>query len=478
MTSEGRRDEDLGGAMTGGARRLHHAAVLAGVIDQLRGFVLPIIVLAVIGGRGPGESVVRAAIYTGLGVLVSTALSAINWSTTRWFITDDSVRLRTGVLSENITVVPFERVQAVDTVRGPVQRLFGVVEANVQTAGGGRRGEIVLKAVTEAEAEELRNAVRQGAPAAPVEAPDALVWELRGRPLIKAAATSGSLGVLLPFVAAATQLGDDVLSRDAAERLLPSTPGEALRDLAVVLLAAWLLSFAGTLVAFARFRLTRDGERLRVNRGFLERREASVPVERVHAVRVVEGPLREPFGLAQIRIDSAGYAKEPATAQTIFPLVRRDEAAELIARFLPEFAGEIAGLERVPRRAARRYILPLVLPWLVAATALSVVVGPLGLLLAGVAIAGGALGFARYRAAAYRLDAERMIFRGRRFARTTAVAKPARVQEAHVTANPFQRRARLATLVVGIGSGRRIGVEHLPADVAADAFIRLGRRAS
>ena len=47
--------------MTSEGRRLHHAAVLAGVIDQLRSFVLPIIVLAVIGGRGPGESVVRAA---------------------------------------------------------------------------------------------------------------------------------------------------------------------------------------------------------------------------------------------------------------------------------------------------------------------------------------------------------------------------------------------------------------------------------
>jgi putative membrane protein len=464
--------------MTSEGRRLHHAAVLAGVIDQLRSFVVPILVLAVIGGRGPGESVVRAAIYTGIGLVISTSLAALNWSTTRWFITDDSIRLRTGILSENNTIVPFDRVQAVDTVRGPIQRLFGVVEANVQTAGGGRRAEIVLKAITEAEAEELRNAVRHGA-AAPVpgtaeEAREELAWELGLRRLVTAAATSGSLGVLLPFAAAATQWGDNLFGSKAAERLVPNSAGEALRDLAIVIAAAWILSFAGTVAAFARFRLVREDERLRVYRGLLNRREASVPVERVHAVRVVEGPLREPFGLAQIRIDSAGYVREGASAQTIFPLIRRDDAPKLIARFLPEFGGELGGLEPVPPRAARRYILPLALPWVVAAAVLAFIVGPPGLLLAIGALIGVALGFTRYSAAAYRIDGAQVIFRGRRIARSTAVAKPARLQEVHVTANWFQRRGGLATLVVAIGSGRRIGVRHVSDDVADRAFETLG----
>lgn len=464
--------------MTSEGRRLHHAAVLAGVIDQLRSFVVPIVVLAVIGGRGPGESVVRAAIYTGIGLAISTTLAALNWSTTRWFITDDSIRLRTGILSENNTIVPFDRVQAVDTVRGPIQRLFGVVEANVQTAGGGRRAEIVLKAITEAEAEELRNAVRHGA-AAPVpgtaeEAREELAWELGLRRLVTAAATSGSLGVLLPFAAAATQWGDDLFGSKAAERLVPNSAGEGLRDLAIVIAAAWILSFAGTVAAFARFRLVREDERLRVYRGLLKRREASVPVERVHAVRVVEGPLREPFGLAQIRIDSAGYVREGASAQTIFPLIRRDDAPKLIARFLPEFAGELGGLDPLPPRAARRYILPLTLPWLIAAAVLAFIVGPPGLLLAVGALIGVALGFARYSAAAYRIDGAQVIFRGRRIARSTAVAKPARLQEVHVTANWFQRRGGLATLAVAIGSGRRIGVRHVSDDVADRAFETLG----
>ena len=466
----------LAHAMTSEGRRLHHAAVLAGVIDQLRGFIVPIIVLALIGAQGPRESMARAALYAAIGIVISTTLAAIRWSTTRWDITDDSVRLRTGVLSEKITVVPFDRVQAIDTTRGPIQRLFGVVEAQVQTAGGGKRGEIVLSAVSEAEAEELRQAVRHGAGAAVAveHVPEELTWELGPRGLAAAAATSGSLGVLLPFVAAATQWGNDIFGDNAAQRLLPGTVGQALRDLAIVVVAAWLLSFAGNVAAFAGFQLVRDGERLRVHRGLIARREASVPVERVHAVRVLEGPLRQPFALATVRIDSAGYVHEAASAQTIFPLVRREEVPALIARFLPEFAGDIDQLEPVPPRAARRYITPLAVPWPVAAAVLALVVGPAGLLLALGAMFGVALGFARYRAAAYRLEDARVVFRGRRLARSTAVAMPARLQEVHLTANLFQRRARLATLVVGIGSGRHIGVEHMAADTARRTFTALG----
>ena len=43
------------------------------------------------------------------------------------------------LLSRKETDVPLGRVQAIDTVHGPLQRLFGVRGVHVQTAGGGAR---------------------------------------------------------------------------------------------------------------------------------------------------------------------------------------------------------------------------------------------------------------------------------------------------------------------------------------------------
>src|ERR687895_652256 len=139
--------------------------------------------------------------------------------------------------------------------------------------------------------------------------------------------------------------------------------------------AALLLSFVGAIVTFAGFSLVRDGDRLRIRRGLLARRAASVPLSRVHAVDVVEGVLRRPFGLASVRMETAGYRSEAAAAQTLLPLVRARDVPRLLAEFVPALAEEAqaaaageaeataAGgrpppLEHPPARAARRYALP------------------------------------------------------------------------------------------------------------------------
>ena len=162
---------------------------------------------------------------------------------------------------------------------------------------------------------------------------------LSGAALLVGALTAGQIGVILPVLAGAAQLSQNVFGDDAereAVRLIPDSGGEWVLAAAVLLGAAWLLSFAGAVVAFAGFSVSRDGERLRIRRGLFEHREATIPVDRVRAVAVVEGALRLPFGLAALRMEVIGHAKEQAAAQTLFPLLRRVRGA------------------RVPRRAAAR----------------------------------------------------------------------------------------------------------------------------
>ena len=67
---------------------------------------------------------------------------------------------QSGFVRRKETTVPLNRIQGLDTVAGPVQRLFGVVAVHVQTAGGGAKGEIVLDAVGPEAVERLREAVR------------------------------------------------------------------------------------------------------------------------------------------------------------------------------------------------------------------------------------------------------------------------------------------------------------------------------
>ena len=470
-------------------RPLHRAAIGAEAISALRGLLLPLVVIAFVGGGGVG----RIVFYGIVGLVGSVVIASVTWATTRWQISDGAVRLRTGFLSERIVSIPLERVQSIDTLRGPVQRLFGVVELHLQAAGGTAGGEIVLKAVSLDEAEELRAAARGVLPAAAELStdgsdgssggPNGSVTEepvaslsLSRRSLVLAALTSGSLGVLVPVVAGLSQVLDDVIGAERAERLVPRSFGEAAVLAGGVLAAAWVLSFLGTIVAFAGFRATREGDRIRIERGIVERRAASVPVARIHAVRIVESPLREPFGLAQVRIESAGYAQEPATAQTLVPITRRKHAMRDVATLLPELATSIDGLASPPPRALRRYVLPpFALGLLVAAVPLAIFEAD-ALVALALPVLGALLGVARYRTAGWRLDGT-LVVRKRRLMRTTAVADARRLQRVTGAQSVLQRRAALADVEVAVSSGRRLGVEHLDAATVDDLVGRLATSA-
>ena len=284
--------------------------------------------------------------------------------------------------------------------------------------------------------------------------------------------TAGQFGVLIPVLAAAGQALSQVVDEDRGEeavRLLPHS-GTALITAAIVLLAAaWLVSIVGAVVAFGGFTITRDGDRLRIRRGLISRNEASVPIGRVRAVRVVEGVLRRPFGLAALTVEVTGYAEEASAARTLFPLVRMRDVRGFLDELLPELADDVDALERPPVRAARRYVLVPALVGVAVSVGLWFLVGPYALF----ALLIGLYGYERYRSAGWRLRDGRLAVRSLLFARTTVLA-PARFRESHTVAqNVFQRRARLADLSVAFGKSTTASIRHVDEGAARRAWAAL-----
>jgi putative membrane protein len=408
----------------------------------------------------------------------------VRWLNTTYRAADGVIDHRTGWLRVRHTHVPVERIEALDIRRGPVQRLFGVESVDVQTGSAGKGGEIALPAVARADVEALRAAVgRRGPEAASDEgpaggeaaAPPVPQRRLSGRDLAVAALTAGQLGIVVPVLAGAAQVAQQVASPQqgerAALRIVPHSVAGWIAAVAALLVLAWLLSALGALVAFAGFTVSRDGDRLRIRRGLVQRSDASVTVPRVRAVRVVEGPFRRPFGLAALHVEVTGYAKEPAAARTLLPLVRLAEVRRILDELLPELADDPRALQRPPARARRRYLLWPALAGL-AAGALAWIAGagpwPLAALPAGLAY-----GWIVWRGAAWRLRDGRLAIRRASLARTTILA-PARYRESQtISQSVFQRRAELASLHVEFGKRTTARIQHLDAADARAAWEAL-----
>ena len=334
----------------------------------------------------------RLVVFGALGAVIAGVTGYVRWSTTTYGVGAGAVRFRTGVFKVSEKSIPVERLQSLDISQGPVQRLFGVRQVRLQAAGSGKTAEILLNALSDSEIAELRAAVAE-APAlrgagAGADAPDAVAPARRlttGR-LLLAGLTSAQIGFLVPIAAGAAGAVDDLSdplvdwARGGGESV---SVGTAAAIVGAILGAAWIVAFVANVVGFGGFALRRHGDRLEIERGYIVRRVASVPVARIQAVRVVDGVLRQPLGMTQLRLETAGYADERADARTLFPLMRRDEVRGFLRELLPELDAPLEPLTPPPGRALPRYIWPPALA-LAAATA-------------GAAIGAGALGAGRAR---------------------------------------------------------------------------------
>lgn len=470
-------------------RRLHPAGAVLSALDDVRNALFSVIVLLVLGSQSGNLG--RLAVLLGVGgAVVAVIVGYMRWRAETYAVAGDALRHRHGVISPDETVVPLARVHSIDVAQGPIQRLFGVDELHVQTAGGGEKGEIVLRAVSPAETARLRAAAGLPEPTA-ADLPE---WRLSPRGLLLVGLTAPQLGMLIPIVGGAFAIGDDLLGRNAANGLADRVPTDTagiLLLVAAALLAAWLLSFLGSLVAFAGFSVTRDGDHLRVQRGFLQRRATGVPLRRIHAVSVAEGPFRRPFGLCSVRLETAGYGREPAAARTLFPLLPIADLDRRLATFVPSLTATRAPVapsppaasapadgirspfERPPRRAARRYVLPATLTVLLLTIA-ATLAWPSAWPAIPVLTALAALdSLARYRNAGWRLDDDRILLRRGALTRRTLIARPTRLQDHSIGQNALQHRAHLANLSITVASGTAATIPHLDSTQAATLFNRL-----
>ena len=121
--------------------RLHPAAIAVYAADALRQGALPLLVIlgvSVFGGGFDADAAIRGAMFALIGTGMAALAGAFRWSTTRYSLAGDTMRLREGMLSVKEVEIPFTRVQAVDVEQGPIQRLFGVYSSRCRRAAAAR----------------------------------------------------------------------------------------------------------------------------------------------------------------------------------------------------------------------------------------------------------------------------------------------------------------------------------------------------
>lgn len=455
--------------------------------------------------RGGGYAAFAVIALVLLSAIASVGFSALNWALFRYGMRGTDLVITGGWLVKTHKSIPAARVQGVDIRANVVQRVMGLADVVVQTAGGGNEPEARIGSIPLGEAEALRaHLLHAGHDTDATDGPlvglevgadplgrmgDArglLAGAERGRveitfehkiPLgriILAGATSSAVGFGLAASVAVVGQGWELIGSvagdraDAAARSVMAYGPLVMAGLGVITVLG--IAAISVMVAVSRdygFVARRAGERIESERGLLERRSTSIPVRRIQTVRIEQGPLRRLLGFAELRADTAGFGhtqneQEKATTATtpIVPIARIAEIPGLLHGLIPE-CERFPKIEPVPARGLRFFVtwptsvtLLIFAPAVIAGFALNTVAGAAALVAAGFIVVGVvASRVLAWHGEGYGVDERALAFRWGVLGTNRARIARSRIQALHLRQSPFQRRAGLATIVAVSVSG-------------------------
>jgi putative membrane protein len=446
-------------------QRQHPVAAISRAFELIRGNLVTILVFLFVGARSESFPFLW---WIGGGFALLLILGVANWWRFLYKIENGELHIKSGIFVRKNLYLTKDRIQVIDITSGVIQRLFGLVKLDIQTAGSSSR-EATIEAITIEKAKEinriLRSETNDEAGSESVDNAESIVkdeilksFDLPGKELLIAASTSGSFGIALSILATLFSQIEPIISESEMFEylfgMLPSQTDTVLIVTVIIIfvVCAWLISFFSTLFKYGDFRLEVKEKEIVISRGIFEKKRITVPYNRIQAIHVAEGMIRQPLGYASIQLESAGYGDDKGTGSIVlFPLIRQDQILTLLKDVLPDYQKQHEGI-KPPPRAVRRYIFR---------SAFMVTAITAGLYFAFdlnnwiwiFPLLSVVWGWLKYKDAAVAWGEDIFLFRSRSLSKTTAFIRKNRVQDITISQSWIQRFRNLCTTQIHVASG-------------------------
>ena len=505
---------------------LHPTSLIFDFLAHVKTYLLPVAVGLFYGAtEGQGFLLIISAL-----LVIPTLLHSIfGYFTLRYCIADDQLIVREGIFNRNIRTVPLARIQNIDSVQNPLHRFLKVAEVKIETASG-TKPEAVLRVLSVDKMNSLRSSVfessthlSKGNPpitstgdaqaidddhcrpaASPNNAKELLKIPLSW--LFKAGLASNRglvlvsicLGVFFQFTNEKfnflfKRLEELIRNSSGAAEITDTTQspllvfGLSLTAILVVLGLIRLLGVGWYIIRFHGYQLQRNGNDLRISCGLWTKVSASIPIQRIQFISIHRSLLMRWWGLAAIRIETAGgdssqneNSTEAISKRWFIPVIAEEHVNPIIQSLRPDLIWDEANLEFQtvsPKTTSRLVRLACVQTAIFTLIGLSVSLSwgwaPGAIMLPFLLVRA----FKKGKSMQYARRSNEVVYRSGILNRKTSITFFDKIQTLRINQSPFDRRWGMATLSIDTAAagpaGHRMQIAYLEQQFANSEFNQL-----
>lgn len=449
-------------------KRLHPITAVLNALKSLKELIIPFFAFVVFGSKGTGM-VLLPVIGGAVVIALILLFGIISWLRYTYRVEENELRIEFGIFVRKKRYIPFERIQSLDLSEGIFHRPFGLVKVKVETAGssGTDGAEATLTAISKEEAaaiQEVLQNIKSGGMKEQLDEEissvtnEEVLYKISMKELILLASTSGGVGVVISAVVAFFAQFDELIPYETVFHELEEfiTNGIIFVTLIVFLglLLAWVIAVIGMMLKYADFTLKKVGDDLIISRGLLEKKQLTIPLNRIQGIRISENLIRQPLGYASVYIESAGgsAANVESAAVIILPFIQKKKIRGIVEGNIGDYR-LTSEFHAAPRRSIHRYIFRGVigvLPIIIALIFFFKLWGLLSLLLLPLS---AVWSYLKYRDAGWNLMDNQLVLSYRSFIKHTVFMKKNKIQSLSMKKSFFQNKKDLATIEATVMSG-------------------------
>lgn len=460
----------------------HKFIIFSGIFQFIKNSIIPLFIFLIsIGSKIPekygGNYTVILAIVLFLFAII--VLYIVKWKKNVYGLEERGIYIKHGIFEMHERTLPFSQVHTADISSSIVQRLFNVCKLEMDTAGGDGKSEISIF-LSKEEALRVKSIIFKGNR----NKDEDEVEIMEEKNMKKFTSSLKDLFVMATFstrilagffIITAFYFKIDNIIPDEVKKKAETVTGDMVNGIndtsiikyivalvLIMLFISWIISVIITVIKYYRFTVIREEESIKLSYGFFDKKEVTIPINRIQSIIIVEGIIKKQLGYFSLNIETIGYGKDKGESTMICPIAKKELLDKFFEDILPEM-NITYDLVKSSRKALKRFILFRLLVEFIVMSIIAIFV-PYGyyiFLLVPILVIWD---YIRFSDNGLYCSDDFVVMRYRNLARKTVIVQKECIQSVEKIQNIFQKRRAIAkceVIIAGDILGKSYTVGHM-----------------